>query len=88
MDIWKDETCMVMLSVGTMDQVLGDVIEVDTSQNNYHWREDTLFFKHLVVPKPEERQVLVKNIHEVIGHFNEGRTLAEVKKRFFWHDRT
>jgi hypothetical protein len=40
------------------------------------------------VPKPEERHVLVKNIHEEIRHFSEGKTLAKVKKRFFWHDRT
>jgi len=40
------------------------------------------------MPKPEEIHVLVKNIHEKIGHFNEGRTLVEVKKRFFWHDKT
>jgi hypothetical protein len=33
------------------------------------------------VPKPKERKALVKNIHEEIGHFNEGRTLAKVKKR-------
>jgi hypothetical protein len=39
------------------------------------------------VPKPEEKKALVKDIHEEIGHFNEGRTLAEVKKNFFWHDR-
>jgi hypothetical protein len=55
---------------------------------NYNWREDMLFSKDLVVPKPEERQVLVKNIHEVIGHFSAGKTLAKVKKRFFWHDKT
>jgi len=46
-----------------------------------------LFFKNLVVPKFEERKVLVRDTHEEIGHFSEGRTLAEVKKRFFWHDR-
>jgi hypothetical protein len=46
-----------------------------------------LFFKDLVVPKPEEKHGLVKSIHEEIGHFSEGRTLTEVKKRFFWHDR-
>ncbi len=39
------------------------------------------------MPKLEEKQVLVKNMHEEIGHFSEGRTLAEVKRRFFWHDR-
>jgi hypothetical protein len=46
-----------------------------------------LFFKNLVVPKSEEKKSLVKDIHEEIGHFSE-RTLVEVKKRFFWHDRT
>jgi hypothetical protein len=29
MDIWKDETCMVLLSGGIMDQVLDDVVEID-----------------------------------------------------------
>ncbi len=29
MDIWKDETCMVLLFGGTLDQVLDDVVEVD-----------------------------------------------------------
>jgi hypothetical protein len=81
---------MVLLSGGILDQVLDDVIQVDQAKKrllNYHWREDTLFFKNMVVPKPKEKQVLVKNIHEEIGHFNEGRTLVEVKKRFFWHDK-
>jgi hypothetical protein len=50
---------------------------------NYHQREDTLFFKNLVVPKLEERKVLVKDIHEEIEHFSKGRTLAEVKKRHY-----
>jgi hypothetical protein len=40
-----------------------------------------------VVLKPEEKKALVKDIHEEVGHFSEGRTLAEVKKRFFWHEK-
>jgi hypothetical protein len=36
-----------------------------------------------VVLKPEKRKLLVRYIHEEIGHYNEGRTLDEVKKRFF-----
>jgi len=65
--------------------VLDDVIEVDRTKKrlfNYHWRKDTLFFKNLVVPKPKERKVLVKDIHEEIGHFSKGRTLAKVKNFF------
>jgi len=29
MDIWKDETCMVLLFGSTLDQVLNDVIKMD-----------------------------------------------------------
>jgi hypothetical protein len=38
------------------------------------------------VSKLEERNALVRNIHEEIRHFSEGRTLAKVKKRFFWDE--
>jgi hypothetical protein len=57
MDIWKDENCMVLLSGGTLDQVLDDAIKVDRAKRrllNYHWREDMLVFKSLVVLKPKE----------------------------------
>ncbi len=59
MEIWKDETCMTLLCRGIMDQVLDDVIEVDWTKRrllNYHWKEDMLFFKNLVVLKPEEKR--------------------------------
>jgi hypothetical protein len=42
----------------------------------------------MVVLKFEERKALIKDIHKEIRHFSERRTLIEVKKRFFWHDRT
>jgi hypothetical protein len=29
MDIWKDETCMVLLSGRTLNQVLDDAVEID-----------------------------------------------------------
>ncbi len=77
---------MILMSRSTLDQVLDDAIEVDQAKKrllNYHLREDTLFFKNLVVLKPKERKALVRDIHEEIGHFNEGRTSVEVKKRFF-----
>jgi hypothetical protein len=50
---------------------------------SYHWREDMLFFKNLMVPKLKERKVLAININEEIRHFSEGRTLVEGRKRFF-----
>jgi len=81
---------MTLLFGGIIDQVLDGAIEVDRVEKrllNYHRRKYTLFFKNLVVSKLKERKVLVKNMHEEIGHFSKRRTLAEVKKRFFWHDK-
>ncbi len=46
----------------------------------YHWSKDTLFFQNLV-----EYRMLLEKIHEKIRHFGAMRTLAEVKKRFFWN---
>ncbi len=65
MDIWKDETCMVLLFGGILDQVLDDVVEIGQTKRrllNYHWKKDMLFSKNLVVPKSKERYVLVKSI--------------------------
>ncbi len=30
----------------------------------------------------------IHNIHKEIRHFSEQRTLVEVKKRYFWHNKT
>jgi hypothetical protein len=40
------------------------------------------------VPKPEERMSLVRQMHEDLGHFGEQRMLAEIRQRYFWHNRT
>ncbi len=40
------------------------------------------------MPKPEERMPLVIQMHEDLGHFGEQRTLAEIHRRYFWHNRT
>ncbi len=40
------------------------------------------------MPKPEERVSLLKRMHEDLGHFGEQRTLAEVRRRYFWHNQT
>ncbi len=46
-----------------------------------------MFFQNLVVPRLAKRRMLIEKIHEQIGHFGAMQTLAEVKKRFFWHDK-
>jgi hypothetical protein len=53
----------------------------------YHWLEDNLFFQNLIVLKLVERKSLSKKVNKEIGHFGEMRTLAEIKKHFFWHDK-
>ncbi len=40
------------------------------------------------MPKAEERMALVIQMHEDLGHFGEQRTLAEICRRYFWHNRT
>ncbi len=40
------------------------------------------------MPKPEERMSLVRQMHEDLGHFGEQRMLAEIRQRYFWHNRT
>jgi hypothetical protein len=41
-----------------------------------------------VVLKPKDRFLIVKKMHNEIGHLGEARTFDEIKNRFFWHDRT
>jgi hypothetical protein len=40
------------------------------------------------VPKLKDRMGLVIQMHKDLGHFGEKRTLAEVCRRYFWHNRT
>jgi len=56
--------------------------------SNYHWRDQSLYFKDLLVPRPEDHMGLVIRMHKDLGHYGEKRTLAEVCRRYFWHNRT
>ncbi len=40
------------------------------------------------MPKLEEMVSLVRRMHEDLGHFGEQQTLAEIRRRYFWHNRT
>jgi hypothetical protein len=61
-DIWRDAECLMLLKEG----VLSDAVNLDESKrirkraSNYCWKEQKLFFKTLLMPKPEERMSLVK----------------------------
>ncbi len=89
-DIWRDVECPMLIR----EVVLSDTVDLDESKrirkraSNYSWKEQKLFFKTFLVPKPKERMSLVKQMHEDLGHFGEQRTLAEIQRRYFWHNRT
>ncbi len=54
-----------------------DIVEREESKRarkrviNYCWKEQKLYFKGLLVPRPEERRALVNQMHEDLGHFRE-----------------
>jgi hypothetical protein len=74
-DIWEDTDCLMLLKEG----VLPDAIDLEENKRirkrvgNYCWKEQKLFFKALLVPKPEERVSMVRRMHEDLGHFGEQR---------------
>jgi hypothetical protein len=89
-NIWEDTDCLTLLQQGT----LPDAVSVEEGKrirkraSHYCWKEQKLCFKNLLVPRPEERMSLVRQMHEDLGHFGEQRTLAEIRRRYFWHNRT
>jgi hypothetical protein len=89
-DIWEDVTCMDLLQGGMLPAVV-DLVESKRARKrilNYHWQGQSLYFKGLLVPRLEDRIGLVVRMHKDLGHFGEERTLAEVCRRYFWHNRT
>jgi hypothetical protein len=89
-DIWEDVTCMDLLQGGMLPATV-DPVESKRARKrilNYHWQGQSLYFKGLLVPRPEDRIGLVVQMHKDLGHFGEERTLAEVCRRYFWHNRT
>jgi len=48
----------------------------------YQWEHDKFMFKELWVPRPNEWKQLILDPHEEIGHFGDGRTLAEFNKQY------
>jgi hypothetical protein len=89
-DIWEDNNCMELLQGGTLPATV-DSLELKRARKrmlNYRWHEQLLYFKGLLVPKLGDRMELVVQMHKDLGHSGEERTLAEVCRRYFWHDRT
>jgi transposase InsO family protein len=89
-DIWEDSNCMELLQTGTF------LISIDPMESkrarkrilNYRWQEQSLYFRDRLVPEPKDRLELVVQMHSNLGHSGEERTLTEICRRYFWHDRT
>jgi len=89
-DIWEDVTCMDLLQGGMLPDTV-DPVEFKRAKKkilNYHWQDQSLYFKGLLVPRPKDRMGLVVRMHQNLGHFGEERTLIEICRRYFWHNRT
>jgi len=89
-DIWEDVTCMDLLQGGMLPNIVdpGEFKRAKKTISNYHWQDQSLYFKDLLVPRLEDRMGLVVRIHKDLGHFGEERILVEVCRRYFWHNRT
>ncbi len=89
-DIWEDVTCMDLLQGGMLPNTVDSVESKRAKKRilNYHWQDQSLYFKGLLVPRLEDRMGLVVRMHKDLGHSGEERTLAEICRRYFWHNRT
>ncbi|CAK9863421.1 unnamed protein product [Sphagnum jensenii] len=75
--LWKDRVrkgCYLM-------ELLGKNARGPGRATHYYWKEQKLFFKDLYVPRPEERRILVVQMHEDLGHSGEQRLLVEICRR-------
>jgi len=89
-DIWEDVTCMDLLQGSMLSDTI-DPVESKRAKkriSNYHWQDQLLYFKGLFVPRLEDRMGLVGRMHKDLRHSGKERTLAEVCRRYFWHNRT
>ncbi len=89
-DIWEDVTCLDLLQGGMPPDTV-DPVEAKRARKrvlNYHWQDQSLYFKGLLVPRLEDRMGLMVRMHKDLGHSGEERTLAEICRRYFWHNRT
>jgi hypothetical protein len=90
MDIWEDKVAMVLLTNGHLEAPTHEASNIKRAKKKimkYHCAKNFSFFKDLVVPKLEERRIVIEKIHEEIGHFGESQTFEEITKHFFWHDK-
>jgi hypothetical protein len=47
-----------------------------------------ILLQGVFVPRPKDRMGPVIQMHKDLGHFGEERTLVEICRRYYWHNRT
>ena len=92
-DVWVDEhTLSYLQNPSTEEMTFGSPLErrrVLRRAKFYQW-DGTVLHRKLSdgslrqVPKPEERQAIVKTAHESAGHFGRRRTTALVLLNYWW----
>jgi hypothetical protein len=89
-NIWKDTIRKELLNIG----ILPDIVDLEENKRarkkiiNYHWQDQRLYFKGLLIFKLEERMALIIQMNEDLGHFGKQGTLAKICRKYFWHNRT
>ncbi len=86
LDIWEDPLSMKLFTSSSLDINECTSTNVEREKKKvmqYHWHEDTLYFQHILVPKFEDKFLIMKKMHNEIGHFGEAKKFVEIKKWFF-----
>lgn len=91
-DIWEDTAAMHLLRTGSY---LDGTSAAETSRihkrlRNYSWKDGKVIRTMpdgttKLVPAPQERLPLIKQLHDRCGHFGIRRTAALVLNAYWWH---
>ena len=88
-DIWADEPTLLYLRTGQQPGELAARRRVIKRAKHYSWQSGVLRkVMHdgttRLVPKPEEREEVVRKVHEQSGHFGRRRTTYLVLGQWWW----
>ncbi len=90
-DVWKDQGVLYRLQHGqflpnTLSQERDRIVH---RMARFHWEGDLMFRRwpdgtRRVVPRPEQRLQLIRQVHEDLGHFGVRRTHSMLRGQYWW----
>ena len=93
LDVWEDANFLTYLKTGKQQSGSSkkQIKRIKDKSENYKLDNDKIWYttsindkiKLLQVPRPEERQELIKKAH-LLGHTNSRRTFERLKENFYW----